>query len=290
MSTKKLFAYGYGATAAVLGQRLLAKGWKITGTCRTLEKVQSLQASGIEALCFNGDEVPTSEQLSGTTHLLISVPPGADGDLVLAAQEKAIEAAGSTIEWIGYLSTTGVYGDRAGARVQESDKVRPTSERGRRRVTAENAWFELGRRMDVPVHIFRLAGIYGPGRNQIASLRSGKARRIIKPGHVFSRIHVEDIAGVLEASIAKPRAGAAYNVCDDEAAPPQDVVAYAANLAGLEVPPEIAFAEADLSPMARSFYEESKRVANDLIKHELGVCLQYPTFREGLTALYKAGE
>jgi len=290
VSAKKLFAYGYGATAAVLGRRLLAKGWQVTGTCRTPENIQSLQASGIEALCFNGNVAPTSEQLSGTTHLLISVPPGADGDLVLAAQEKAIEAAGTSIEWIGYLSTTGVYGDRAGARVQESDKVRPTSERGRRRVTAENAWFEFGAKMGVPVQTFRLAGIYGPGRNQIASLRSGKARRIVKSGHVFSRIHVEDIASVLEASIAKPRTGAAYNVCDDEAAPPQDVVAFAAHLAGLGVPPEIAFAEADLSPMARSFYEESKRVANDLIKHELGVCLQYPTFREGLTALYNAGE
>lgn len=290
MSAKKLFVFGYGATAAVIGQRLLTKGWEIAGTCRTQEKIDSLKATGIEAHCFNGDVTPTPEQLSGTTHLLISVPPGADGDLVLAAQEKAIEAAASTLEWIGYLSTTGVYGDRAGGRVQESDEVLPTSERGGRRVNAEKAWFEFGRRMDVPVQTFRLAGIYGPGRNQIVSLRSGKARRIVKPGHVFSRIHVEDIASVLEASIAKPRAGAAYNVCDDEAAPPQDVVAFAAKLAGLEVPPEIAFADADLSPMARSFYEESKRVANDLIKQELGVSLQYPTFREGLTALHKAGE
>lgn len=290
MNDKKLFVFGYGDTAKTLGRRLLAKGWQVVGTCRSDKKAEELTKLGVVPVLFNETQKPTAEKLSGTTHLLVSVPPTADGDPVLSAMRRAIEQNSASLEWIGYLSTTGVYGDRKGAWARETDELTPTSERGRRRVAAEKAWFELGARLNVPTQTFRLAGIYGPGRNQIVSLRSGKARRIIKPGHVFSRIHVEDIATVLEASMAKPRMAAAYNVCDDEAAPPQDVVAYAAKLAGLPVPNEIPFNEADLKPMARSFYEESKRVSNDLIKQELGVSLQFPTFREGLKTLFDSGE
>lgn len=289
MTVKKLFAFGYGSTAAALDRRLRAQGWQIAGTCRTAEKAARLKEAGVEAWLLNEDEKPGPGALDGATHLLISAPPGANGDPVLAAMAEAIRSHCGTIEWIGYLSTTGVYGDRDGAEVTEEDAVRPISERGRRRAEAEAAWLALGEETGIPVQIFRLAGIYGPGRNQIVSLRQGKARRIVKPGHVFSRIHVDDIAAVLEASIGRPRAGGIYNVCDDEAAPPQDVVLFAADLAGLAPPPEISLDAADLSPMARSFYDETKRVSNARIKSELGVTLRYPTYREGLRALFEAG-
>jgi nucleoside-diphosphate-sugar epimerase len=286
---KHLFAFGYGSTAAVLASRLIRDGWLISGTCRTQQKAAELRETGVSTHLFSDTAKLPASALEGVTHLLISIPPTAEGDPVLLAERERLLVHHQKLEWIGYLSTTGVYGDRAGGMVDETMAMAPTSDRGRRRQAAEEAWFGLGREVGVPVHTFRLAGIYGPGRNQIASIRSGKARRIVKPGHVFSRIHVEDIASVLEASIAKPNAGAAYNVCDDEAAPPQDVVAFAAELIGVAPPREVAFEKADLSPMAKSFYAESKRVSNDRIKTELGVQLRYQTFREGLHALAEAG-
>ncbi|MCE7998353.1 MAG: SDR family oxidoreductase [Rhodobiaceae bacterium] len=290
MTNKHLFAFGFGSTASVLAARLQGGGWRISGTCRTSEKAEAMRSKGVEPHLFAGDGKFDPGVLDGVTHMLLSIPPDEEGDLVLRAMKEDIASQRETLEWIGYLSTTGVYGDRAGAFVDETMEMAPTSERGRRRQAAEEAWFEFGRAIGVPVQTFRLAGIYGPGRNQIVSLRAGKARRIVKPGHVFSRIHVEDIATVLEASIAKPNPGAAYNVCDDEAAPPQDVVAFAANLIGLKPPPEVPFEDADLTPMARSFYAESKRVSNKRIKTELGVDLRFPTYREGLRALSEAGD
>ncbi len=248
-----------------------------------------MRSQGVRPHIFTQDQKLDPGILNGVTHILLSIPPDEDGDPVLRSIKDEIESHCETIEWIGYLSTTGVYGDRAGALVDETMEMAPTSDRGKRRQIAEEAWFSLGREIGVPVQTFRLAGIYGPGRNQIVSLRSGKARRIVKPGHVFSRIHVEDIASVLEASIAKPNYGAAYNVCDDEAAPPQDVVAFAAELIGVEPPAEVPFENAELTPMAKSFYAESKRVSNERIKRELGVKLQFPTYREGLRALADAG-
>jgi nucleoside-diphosphate-sugar epimerase len=191
----------------------------------------------------------------------------------------------SQFRWLAYLSTTGVYGDHGGALVTEETPLTPNTERGHKRLQAETQWLALWRSSGLPVHIFRLAGIYGPGRNQLLSLIDGTAKRVIKPGQIFSRIHVEDIANVLEASIARPDPGRAYNVCDDEASPPQDVVAYGASLLGLPVPPAIAFEDAELSPMARSFYADSKRVSNARLKQELGVRLSYPSYREGLAAI-----
>ena len=191
----------------------------------------------------------------------------------------------SSLEWIGYLSTVGVYGQQEGRWVDETTLPRPNSARTEARVQAEQAWLEFGRETGVPVQIFRLAGIYGPGRSVFDKLKAGTARRIKKDGQVFSRIHVEDIASVLEASIARPHAGAIYNVADDEPAAPDEVVAYAAKLIGVEPPPEIDFVEADLTPMARSFYEGSRRIGNQRIKSELGVTLRYPTYREGLASL-----
>jgi nucleoside-diphosphate-sugar epimerase len=212
----------------------------------------------------------------------VSVPPDGTGDPVLATHGNDIPAE---LSWVGYLSTTGVYGDRGGGWVDETAALLPTGERGRRRVAAEADWLDLWRSRGVPVHIFRLAGIYGPGRSAFDALRAGTAKRIDKPGQVFSRIHVEDLATVLISSMTRPRPGAIYNVCDDDPSSPEAVVAHAAALLGLPTPPLMALAAAGLSPMARSFYDDNKRVANGLIKRELGVALRYPDYRAGLAAI-----
>ena len=218
------------------------------------------------------------------SHILHSVGPSETGDPVFAAFADQI-AQLADLEWFGYLSTTAVYGHREGEWVSEADDIAPTSTRGNWRAEAEQSWKSLP---DLPLHIFRLAGIYGPGRGPFSKLKAGKARRIVKEDQVFSRIHVEDIAQVLEASINRPNPGAIYNVCDDYPAPPQDVLGYAAELLGLPVPVAIPFETAKMTPMARSFYEENKRVHNDLIKSELGVELIYPDYRVGLQALWQA--
>jgi nucleoside-diphosphate-sugar epimerase len=216
------------------------------------------------------------------------VAPDAEGDPVLIRHRAAFGRV-RRLGWIGYLSTTGVYGDRGGDWVEEESPLAPVNLRSRWRVAAEEAWLELWRETDLAVHVFRLAGIYGPGRSALDRLREGRAQRIVKEGQVFSRVHVEDIAQVLAASMAAPDPGAIYNVADDEPAPPQDVIAEAARLLGLAPPPEVPFEAADLSPMARSFYAESKRVANRRIKAELGVRLIHPNYRAGLLAIHAAG-
>ena len=280
----RLFCFGLGFSAEALARRLAPKGWRIAGTARTPEKVIALAARGFEAFAFPLAD-PT-EALRGTTHVLVSTPPGPSGDPALR-YTHALEALTPRPLWLGYLSTTGVYGDRQGAWVDEQTPATPSSDRGKRRAEAEHAWLAWGRAAGVPVHVFRLAGIYGPGRNQLVSLREGSARRIVKPGQVFSRIHVDDIAQVLEASMARPRYGAIYNVCDDEPAPPHEVVEYAAKLLNCASPPLERFEDAvpSMSEMAQSFYTESKRVRNERIKQELGIELHYPTYREGLKAL-----
>lgn len=284
----RLFCFGLGYIALALARALRLRGWTIAGTSRSADARADLMAGGIETHLFDRDRplADPAAVLAGTTHLLASIPPDDQGDPALDRHADAIAAVSA--QWIGYLSTTGVYGDRGGAWVDESSDLRPIGERGRRRVEAEERWLGLGRRHGRPVHIFRLAGIYGPGRGPFEQVRTGTARRVIKPGQVFSRIHVEDIVQVLEASMARPNPGAAYNVCDDEAAPPQDVIVEASRLLGLDPPPEIPFETASLSPMARSFYEELKRVSNRRIKEELGVRLAYPTYREGLAALARS--
>ena len=284
----RLFAFGLGYSAQTLAARLAHKGWQIAGTARDLANIERLGAHGYEVVRFAGEpgnrEIP--KLLQGTTHLLHSIPPGAGGDPVLAQYREAI-AALKSLEWIGYLSTVGVYGDQQGRWVDETTQPSPNSERTEARVAAEKAWLDFGQEIGRPVQVFRLAGIYGPGRSAFDKLIAGTARRVKKDGQVFSRIHVEDIATVLEASMARPRGGAIYNVADDEPAAPDAVVAYAAELLGVAPPPEVAFADADLSPMARSFYEGSRRIGNARIKSELGVALAYPTYREGLAALLR---
>lgn len=286
----RLFCFGLGYSALALADALRPCGWRIAGTCRSRDKRQALAARGIEALAFDRDrplERP-AEVLAGTTHLLVSVPPDAAGDPVIDLHGDAIGRM-QELAWAGYLSTTGVYGDHAGGWVDEDTPRTPGGARGRRRVAAEDAWLALWRRFGTPVHLFRLAGIYGPGRNALETVRAGKARRVVKPGQVFGRIHRDDIVQALTASMAAPDPGAAYNLCDDEAAPPQDVIAYACRLLGREPPPEVPFAEADLSPMARSFYADNKRVSNRRMKQELGVSLKWPTYREGLRGLLAGG-
>jgi nucleoside-diphosphate-sugar epimerase len=276
-----LLCFGFGFSARALATRLISSGWTVSATSRSAAGRDDVAAAGAKPWSFP----PPSEALDGVTHVLVSAPPGEAGDPVLVAHGEEFVRRARQLEWVGYLSTTGVYGDRGGEKVDEDSPLEPTTERGRRRLQAEMAWLDLWRRYGVRVHIFRLAGIYGPGRNQLMSVLDGTARRIIKPGQVFSRIHVEDIAGVLQASIARPHPGRAYNVCDDEPCSPQDVVAFAARLLGRPIPPDIPFEEAELSPMARSFYAESKRVSNHRLKDELGYRLLYPTYREGLMAL-----
>ena len=277
--TKTLLSIGHGFSARALAPRLINRGWRVIGTTRSHEKAAALEAEGVEPLIWPGTPLP----LGKATHLLTSVAPGPAGDPVLGEASDALRAA-QHIEWAGYLSTTGVYGDHGGDWVDETAPLTPATKRGKARVDAEAAWAALG----LPLHIFRLAGIYGPGRGPFAKVRNGTARRIIKEGQVFSRIHVEDIATVLEASIDHPNPGAVYNVCDDDPAPPQDVLAHAAELLGLPLPPEVPFDQADMTPMARSFYSDSKRVRNDRIKQELGVKLRYPDYRSGLAALLEA--
>lgn len=278
---RTLLIFGHGYTSRALARRLVPQGWRIIGTTRDATRARPQE--GVELVSW--PETDLAPFIERATHVLQSIAPSEKGDPVLAEYEGALARAAAHIAWAGYLSTTAVYGDHAGGWVDEDTPLTPATRRGQARVAAESAWRALAERSGLPLHIFRLAGIYGPGRGPFAKVRAGTARRIIKPGQVFSRIHVDDIAEVLEASIARPDPGAVYNVCDDLAAPPEEVLGHAAELLGLPLPPPEDFASAEMSPMARSFYAESKRVRNDRIKQDLGVELRYPTYREGLAAL-----
>lgn len=280
---KHLISFGHGYSAQALASVLLPQGWRIWGTTRSADGAARLAATGITPVIWGSDAV--TKALTGATHLLTSVAPDATGDPVLRLYGDAIATA--PLIWAGYLSTTGVYGDHQGAWVDEATPLTATTERGRARIRAEADWAAIP---DLPLHIFRLAGIYGPGRGPFEKVRNGTARQIIKPGQVFSRTHVDDIAQVVAASIARPDPGAIYNVCDDDPAPPQDVLAHAAHLLGLPPPPTEPFDPARMTPMAASFYAESKRVRNDRIKRDLGVVLRYPDYRSGLAALLAAGD
>ena len=286
-ATPHLFCFGLGYSAGFLARNLQAQGWRVSGTCRSAEKAAKLRDQGIAAHLFDRGRPldDAAAALRGVTHLLSSVPPDEAGDPVLDLHRDVIDTVAPKLAWIGYLSTTGVYGDRAGGWVDENSALTPSGARGARRVAAERAW--LGLRQ--PAHLFRLAGIYGPGSSALDTVRAGRAKRVVKPGQVFSRIHVEDIVQVLEASMARPSPGTAYNVCDDDPAPPAEVIAHACALLGVAPPPEVPFAEANLSPMARSFYDDNKRVDNKRIKRALGVTLRHPSYRAGLQTILAAG-
>ena len=278
----RLFCFGLGYTALRLARVLRAGGWKIAGTSRTADGCAALSAEGIQPYRFEPHHpLDDSATLDGTTHLLTSVPPDGGGDPVLRPHGASLCALPG-LQWVGYLSATSVYGDTGGGWVDETAVCAPTTDRGRGRVAAEAEWLARSGEQGLPVHIFRLAGIYGPGRSALDQIRTGRARRIDRPDHLFSRIHVDDIVGVLQASMARPNPGALYNVCDDEPAASADVVTYAAELLGADPPPLVPFEEASLSPMARSFYADNRLISNRRIKTELGVTLKYPDFRTGL--------
>ncbi len=259
----------------------------MTATARRAEDRAAIAAHGFVAI-DPADARGLAEAAARANAILVTAPPGERGCPGLAALAPAIAASGAFPDWIGYLSTTGVYGDRDGGWVFETSALDARSVEGARRVAAERDWREIGRGMGLTLTAFRLPGIYGPGRSAFDRLRDGTARRLVKPGHVFSRIHVEDLAAGLEASIARPRAAGIYNLCDDEPASAADVTAYAAGLLGLPPPPEEPFDPAALSPAGRRFYDECKRVSNARAKAELGWRPRYPTYREGLAAILAA--
>jgi nucleoside-diphosphate-sugar epimerase len=283
-----LLIFGFGFTGRALARRMLTQGWSVSATARKPEDRSAIAALGFTAV-DPADAPAMSEAAGRATAILVAAPPGETGCPGLAALAPAIASSGAFPDWIGYLSTTGVYGDRGGGWVFETSALAAHSVEGARRVAAERDWRQVGRGMGLTVTAFRLPGIYGPGRSSLDRLRDGTARRLVKPGHVFSRIHVEDLAAGLEASIRNPRPAGVYNLCDDEPAPAADVTAYAAGLLGMPPPPEEAFDPTTLSMTAQRFYEECKRVSNARAKAELGWRPAYPTYREGLKAILQAG-
>ena len=288
-----LFCFGLGYSAQHYIAEFGGRFDRIAGTVTTREKAAAIAGAGIgghtvEAFVFDGSDAPpeVTAALMDAAAVLVSVPPDGEGDPVLRHFSGAIAGA-PQLQSIVYLSTVGVYGDHGGAWVDETSPAAPISERSRVRLAAEQEWQALGQRASKPVATLRLSGIYGPGQNALIQVARGSAKRIDKPGQVFNRIHVEDIAQAIEAAFTQ-RADGVFNVTDDEPTPQGVPVAFAADLLGVAPPPEMPFAEAakSMSPMALSFYAESKRVRNDKLKRELGVHFRYPTYREGLRALF----
>ena len=281
-----LAAFGLGYCASALAEALRGEGWVVAGTARSSPRIAALAARGFDARPFDGTAplADIAALLDGVDGVLDSIPPAPGcvspplhwhgGDLLRLEE----------VRWIGYLSSTGVYGDHGGAWLDENAPLRPSLPRARRRLEAERAWLAMHERYGLPVHVFRLAGIYGPGRGVLEKVRTGRARRIVKPGQVFSRIHVEDVVSILRASMARPRPGAVYNLCDDEPQPPERVLDHACRLLGVAPPETVPWERAGLSEAARGFWTDNKRVRNDLVKRELGVVLRYPSYREGLAA------
>ncbi len=288
MSQQHLFCFGLGFTGSALGETLLKDGWNVSGTCRTEEEQSELKKRGFDAYRFDGTryEIELLESLASANHILSTIPPGDTDDPVLFSFKQHL-AQKENLSWVGYLSTTGVYGNRDGSWVDEDSETRPISHRGQKRLATEQAWQNLLEQHSVPLHIFRLSAIYGPGRNSLKRVLEGKARRIDQPGLLFSRIHLADLVQVLYASIKNPSPGRIYNVGDDLPAPPEKVIRFACELLNTSPPPLKTIEEAGLSNLAKSFYEDSKRVSNKRMKKELGVRLLYPDYKAGLTDLLK---
>lgn len=287
MSARSFLLFGAGYSLRAFAASLPAE--RFAGTTRAAARFDLLRGAGIEPLAFDGSGVSAElrSEIAGATDIVVSAAPDDEGDPVLRAGIGELLADAGKLRWIGYLSTVGVYGDHGGAWVDEETECRPVSRRSQRRLDAERAWLELGRRLDVPVAVLRLSGIYGPGRNAFINLRNGSARRLVKPGQVFNRIHVADIAGAL-AHLSGERRGGVFNVTDDLPSPPQDVVALAAELMGVSPPPETPFEAAELSPMARSFYAENKRVSNRRLR-EAGYRFVHPDYRVALATMWRDG-
>lgn len=288
--TSRFFIFGAGYSAKAFAAARSDPAIEIAGTTRSREKFAVLRRVGIEPLLFDGQAFSPEllEQLRQATHLIVSISPEEGGDPVIELVRGDLAKLAPELRWIGYLSTVGVYGNHDGGWVDEASGCRPVSERSQLRLQAENQWLALGQAAGLPVALLRLSGIYGPGRNAFVNLLNGTAKRLIKPGQVFNRIHVADIAGALWR-LADRNLGGVFNVTDDLPAPPQDVVTYAANVMGVAPPPEIPFASAQLSPMARSFYGENKRVSNAAIKGT-GYRFRYPDYRSAFDAMWAAGD
>ena len=287
---KHLFCFGMGFTGSALARQVQAQGWKVSGTCRKSDHKHVGSGIGVQSYYFDGGEVSKAIQsaVQESTHVLVTIPPQKESGDVVLKHFKNILKGSSSLQWLGYLSTTGVYGNRDGDWVDETSELKPEFDHQRRRVEAEDQWRDLCREHAVPVHIFRLAGIYGMGRSLLQRVRMGSAKRIDRPGLVFNRIHVEDVVQVLCASMDHPHPGAIYNVGDDVPSAPAEAVAFACDLLNVEVPPLVAMEDAELSQMARGFYLTNKKVRNQKIKEELGVHLRYPDYKAGLRALLNA--
>ncbi|MEM9384481.1 MAG: SDR family oxidoreductase [Pseudomonadota bacterium] len=285
ISPRHLFCFGCGYTAQRLAQRMLASGARVSGTTRTREGIERLTALGVVGHVFDGRGALPADALDGVTEVLCSIPPGEDGEDGVISVHGETLANLPTLRWSALLSTTGVYGDVDGAWIDETAPLRPSAERGRRRVACEARWLRWAEATGKAVQVLRLPGIYGPYRSPFARLRAGTAQRVLKAGHVFNRIHVDDIVSALALAMARPEAGPIFHLADDEPAPADEVLTHAASLLGLPPPPATTFEDEDLSPMARQFYSECKRLITTNAKRELGFSPAYPTFREGLAAV-----
>ena len=285
----KLFIFGFGFSSEEIARQSSENFDTIFGTSRSEEKAASFSEQGVQGLVFDGGRFSDDVQacLASVTHLVMSIAPG-DDDPVLSLMSTGLRKACPKLEWVGYLSTVGVYGNHDGEWVDEETELKPVSKRSVQRVNAEKAWIDAAKAADIPLGIFRLSGIYGPGRNAFMNIERGTARRMVKPGQVFNRIHREDIGQAVAKAMAG-KIGGIFNITDDEPAPPQDVVAYAHELMGVEPPPEIDFETADISPMARSFYGENKRVSNDKSKQILGMNYLWQNYRVSLKRMLEEG-
>jgi len=283
------FGMGYSSQATARAiHKIIDREIQVSGTTRSRRKADELIRSGIKTHAFDGRApgLMLANDLLKASQVVVSIPPAEGGDPVLSHHRRELDAA-ENLEWLCYFSTVGVYGNADGAWVDETAETEPVNERSKLRVRTEQAWRDYARERDIPLAILRIAGIYGPGRSSLDKLREGRARRVIKPGQVFNRIHVDDI-GRITALAARTRLEGTFNLTDDEPAPPQDLVTFAAELSGLEAPPEVAFEEAEMSEMARSFYSDNKRVSNAAIKRALGIELLYPSYRQGLRSIFSA--
>lgn len=284
MEKGRLLVFGLGYSGGAAARAARSAGWQVAVVTRdpARAEAQMVAQEGIGVVAF-ADPAGLSE----ATHLLATAPPEEDGDPVLAAHADTIASA-PALRWLGYLSTTGVYGDRGGGWVDETTAPAPGQDRSRRRRAAERAWEAVAARRGAALDLIRLAGIYGPGRSALDEVRSGRARRIVKPGHAFSRIHVADIAALVLAAMARPGAGVrVLHGADDLPVPSAEVIAEAARLLGASPPPEVPFEDAarTMSPMALSFWAENRKVANAITKAATGWAPRYPTYREGLAAI-----
>ena len=284
-NSRVLLSIGHGYSANKLSQKLIKnQDWKVIGTHRSKKMSEDELKSGISERIWPGSDL--FEEMSEATHILSSVPPMKDGDPVIRLLGEQFANLSTNLTWVGYFSTTAVYGDKEGGWVDESATLYPNTKRGQQRVDAERAWINLADKFGFPLHIFRLAGIYGSGRGPLAQIQSGrKKNQVIKSNQIFNRIHVEDISRIVIASMNNPETRAIYNVCDDCPAPPEIVADYACQLLNRAPLPRVLFQEAELSPMARSFYAESKRVSNQLVKQRLGLKLKYPDYKSGIKSL-----